>query len=211
MSKNKLTQLDSKRKNIKLNNIKLLPTTEIECGSQFCGYFTGLSVDVIGEQSAKFILNEHGCFGIGSDTILHLFMEEAFFLHHSLKCLRIMDLDSRELTTEDILNRFCSVKTDFIIKYVSYVFLRSKNWIVKSGLKFGGDFRKCIAFFQMYLFIFESSFTVLYKVGPRFYHAKFVVLVRDASKPEHTHTHCIQGHNRISESSKKVYISTYNL
>lgn len=154
MSKNKITQLDPKRKCLKLNNAKLLPTTETEC----CGYFTGMSVDVIGEPSTKFILNEHGCFGISDsaskliidseaefalkDKILHLFLEEAFFLYHTLKCLRIMDLDDRELKTEDILKKFCEVKPDFIIKYVSYVFLRSKNWIVKSGLKFGGDFRK---------------------------------------------------------------------
>lgn len=166
MSKNKITQFDAKRKRIKINNTKLLPTTETESPSQFCGYFTGMSVDVIGEQSEKFILNEHGCFGIGSDIadneaaeilqekILHLFMEEAFFLHHSLKCLRIMDLDNCELKTVDILNKFCSVKPDFIIKYVSYVFLRSKNWIVKSGLKFGGDFCKFVLEYTVFPNVF---------------------------------------------------------
>lgn len=132
-------------------------------------------------------------------------MEEAFFLHHTLKCLRIMDLDDRELQTEDILKKFCSVKPDFIIKYVAYVFLRSKNWIVKSGLKFGGDFCKFIYVHRIHIFTKCIFFTVLYKVGPRFYHAKFVVLVRNAIQPEHTQTHYIHGHTRISESSKKVF------
>lgn len=74
---------------------------------------------------------------------LNLFPEEAFFLHYSLKCLRIIDYFSNvELTTAEILDHFCSLKTNFITHFIAYQYFRSQNWVVKCGLKYGGDFRK---------------------------------------------------------------------
>lgn len=74
---------------------------------------------------------------------LVLFLEESFFLHYALRCLSIIDfISNKELSTDEILNKFCKIKPTFITHYVSYHYLRSKNWVIKSGLKFGGDFRK---------------------------------------------------------------------
>lgn len=75
---------------------------------------------------------------------LVLFPEEAFFLHFSLKCLTIYDFRQPDnpMTTDDFLDRCCKLNPNFISNYVAYHYLRSKNWVVKRGLKFGGDFRK---------------------------------------------------------------------
>lgn len=76
------------------------------------------------------------------EETLVLTLEESFFLHNTLKCLRIMDVNGKEMQTNDILLKYCSLKHQFWTHFVAYLYLRSKNWIVKCGLKFGGDFRK---------------------------------------------------------------------
>lgn len=74
---------------------------------------------------------------------LVLSLEETFFLHHSLRCLKILDFErNSELSTDEFLNICCSLKTNFILYFIVYHYYRSKGWIVKDGLKFGGDFRK---------------------------------------------------------------------
>lgn len=77
------------------------------------------------------------------EETLALLPEEAFFLHYSLRCLRVMDFDqTHELTTHDMLEKFCKNDSKFIQKFVVYHYYRSKNWVVKSGIKFGGEFCK---------------------------------------------------------------------
>lgn len=74
---------------------------------------------------------------------LVLSLEEAFFLHNSLRCLRIRNFEqTSETSTEEFLNICCALKKNFILHFVAYHYYRSKGWIVKDGLKFGGDFRK---------------------------------------------------------------------
>lgn len=78
------------------------------------------------------------------EETLALLPEEAFFLHYSLRCLRVMDFDqTHEFTTHEMLENFCKIDPKFIQKFVVYHYYRSKNWVVKSGLKFGGEFCKC--------------------------------------------------------------------
>lgn len=76
------------------------------------------------------------------EETLVLTLEESLFLHATLKCLRILDVEGKEMLTNDILLKYCSIKPHFWTHFVAYSYLRSKNWIVKCGLKFGGDFRK---------------------------------------------------------------------
>lgn len=79
------------------------------------------------------------------EETLSLLLEEAFFLHFSLRCLKIIDFDQTyTFTTEELLEAFCKIDAKFIQRFVVYHYYRSKNWVVKSGLKFGGDFRKFI-------------------------------------------------------------------
>lgn len=79
------------------------------------------------------------------EEALALQLEEAFFLHTALKCLRIMNFDeTNEFTTDELIQKFCNLNPKFIERYVAYQYYRSKNWVVKCGIKFGGDYRKCI-------------------------------------------------------------------
>lgn len=117
------------------------------------GYFTGASVDIFCPKSIE-LFYQNGCFGTrqhytaaaatpNSSGPLILFLEESFYLHSVIKCLRIVDLiTSNELNTDSLWHQFCCIKKNFILHYVAYAFLRSKNWVVKSGLKFGGNFGK---------------------------------------------------------------------
>lgn len=77
------------------------------------------------------------------EDALALLPEEAFFLHFSLRCLKVWNFNqTHEFTTEELLEQFCRADSKFVQKFIVYHFYRSKNWVVKSGLKFGGDFRK---------------------------------------------------------------------
>lgn len=91
------------------------------------------------------------------EDTLALFPEEAFFLHFSLRCLKILNFDqTHEYTTEEALEKFCNMNPKFIERFVVYHFYRSKNWVVRSGLKFGGDFRKSFYInFKVDNFFFE--------------------------------------------------------
>lgn len=73
---------------------------------------------------------------------LILFLEEAFFLLTNIRCLEIRDLDDSTIPADELWKTFCNIKDKFIECYVAYLYLKSKNWVIKSGAKFGGDFRK---------------------------------------------------------------------
>lgn len=94
---------------------------------------------------------------------LHLTLEEAFFLSFGLGCLQVIDLFGNCLSLDGMWQLFCKSQKDFIQKYVTYHYFRSKGWVVKPGIKFGGDF-------------------LLYKQGPPFYHASYIVLVEVIDK-----------------------------
>lgn len=77
------------------------------------------------------------------DETLALLPEEAFFLHYSLRCLRVLNFDqTHEFSTNELLTKFCDSDAKFIERFAVYQYYRAKNWVVKSGLKFGGDFCK---------------------------------------------------------------------
>lgn len=73
---------------------------------------------------------------------LVLFPEEAFFLHQFTDCLQVRDLDDVPISTESLWIKFRLLKETFVECYVAYLYLKSKNWVIKSGIKFGGDFCK---------------------------------------------------------------------
>lgn len=71
---------------------------------------------------------------------LHLTFEETFFLLFGLGCLQIVHFDGSLLDINNAWLYFCKEKPDFLQKYVVYHYYRSKGWVVKPGLKYGGDF-----------------------------------------------------------------------
>lgn len=77
------------------------------------------------------------------EETLALLPVEAFFLHYALKCLRVLNFEqTHEFTTHELLQKCCDSDSKFIERYIVYHYYRSKNWVVKSGIKFGGDFCK---------------------------------------------------------------------
>ncbi|XP_063702435.1 tRNA-splicing endonuclease subunit Sen2 [Culicoides brevitarsis] len=116
---------------------------------------------------------------------LKLFPEEAFFLHFSLKVLRIFDENDREMTSEEILMKFIEAKRNFVTNFVAYQYCRAKNWVVKDGTNFGSDF-------------------LLYQLGPQYFHSQFTVKVRNTLDTEDKFpSKQFLGWYRISETSKK--------
>lgn len=71
---------------------------------------------------------------------LILSLEEAYFLSFGLGCLQIVNESGTKLTLEESWNLFCQAKPNFFINFAVYHHFRSKGWIVKPGIKFGGDF-----------------------------------------------------------------------
>lgn len=71
---------------------------------------------------------------------LILTLQEAFFLVYGLGSLRIIDMNDQILNIEQTWQLFKETDKTFIPKYVVYHYFRSKGYIVKPGIKFGGDF-----------------------------------------------------------------------
>ncbi|KAG5888763.1 hypothetical protein JTB14_021508 [Gonioctena quinquepunctata] len=93
----------------------------------------------------------------GLKETVWLGLEEAFFLLESVKCLSITYNDNI-LSSEESWELFSETDPQFRQKYIVYHYYRAKNWVVKPGIKFGGDY-------------------LLYKQGPPFYHASYVVII----------------------------------
>lgn len=72
---------------------------------------------------------------------LWLGLEEAFFLASVVKCLNI-SFNGKIVSVEQLWELFQSSQPDFTRNYVVYFYYRCKNWVVKPGIKFGGDFSK---------------------------------------------------------------------
>lgn len=85
---------------------------------------------------------------------LNLLLEEALFLNFGLGCLYIFDIyGQKSLSSLDFWSLCLENDTRFIQRYVTYHHFRSKGWVVKSGLKFGGDFCKNCSSFEEILCI----------------------------------------------------------
>ncbi|XP_017796357.1 PREDICTED: tRNA-splicing endonuclease subunit Sen2 [Habropoda laboriosa] len=125
---------------------------------------------------------------------LYLTFEETFFLLYGIGCLNLIDFDGNLLDVDHAWHSFCKIDQNFIPKYVTYHYFRSKGWVVKPGLKYGGDF-------------------LLYKQGPPFYHASYIViidtldgdsLIRNQNKCMHKLTwNNLLGLERLSETAAK--------
>ncbi|XP_055917794.1 tRNA-splicing endonuclease subunit Sen2 [Eupeodes corollae] len=191
-----------KRKRIPHSQFKfpsdVLPTCEP--GEQVVGIFTGFSVEVSHPEHIR-KLYDAGCFGKGSksrscpefikqkilpdDALsenLILDLEESFFLAHYLKVLEIKDIHGVPCSSKEIFEKFLKVKSNFAESFVAYIYLRAKNWIVRSGTKFGANF-------------------LIYKKGLRFFHASFIVFVDYKREPHESKD--IKGIQRIAETSDK--------
>lgn len=73
---------------------------------------------------------------------LQLTFEETFFLMYGLGCLQLINYNGKLMSIVEAWNHFNEQDKHFFPKYIVYHYFRSKGWVVKPGLKFGGDFCK---------------------------------------------------------------------
>ncbi|XP_053676181.1 uncharacterized protein LOC128726400 [Anopheles nili] len=128
------------------------------------------------------------CNAVSSEPLC-LFLEEAFFLMQELKLLELKTVFNKPIDIPEAFDKFRKAKRNFFVCYCAYLYLKSKNWIIKSGIKFGGDF-------------------VIYVRGPQFYHASYIVLIHDVLNGKFSNSHSVdgldfQGLNRIAETTAK--------
>ncbi|CAB3234084.1 unnamed protein product [Arctia plantaginis] len=90
--------------------------------------------------------------------------QEAFFLLYGLGCLQIVNLDNTLLNIESCWDLFTTLDKHFIAKYVVFHYYRSRGYVVKPGIKFGGDY-------------------LLYRDGPAISHSDYIVIIRHDIKP----------------------------
>ncbi|SPP82289.1 tRNA-splicing endonuclease subunit Sen2 [Drosophila guanche] len=183
-------QCKKKRCSFRNSNATPLP----EQGERYHGVFTGLSVEISEPTQAK-SLHDSGCYGKGSksrggpasgdeDETLLLGLEESCFLAFYLKVLDIQNLSGTSLGWEEFLKAAKDLNDRFVENLACYLYLKSKNWVIKSGIKFGGDF-------------------LIYKQSPQHFHASFLVIVQTPADFDYYQPKNLKGVQRVAETSDK--------
>ncbi|CAN0896288.1 tRNA-splicing endonuclease subunit Sen2-2 [Linum grandiflorum] len=122
------------------------------------GSLSGITVLLPIEPSQAELLTS-ACFGRPiTNQLFHLSLEEAFYLCHSLKCLKIKKGNTSLFTVEELWQYMKSKVPTFPVFYKAYAHLRSKNWVVWPGSQYGVDF-------------------VAYRHHPSLVHSEYTVIV----------------------------------
>ncbi|KAI8042000.1 tRNA-splicing endonuclease subunit Sen2 [Drosophila gunungcola] len=183
-----------KRKRCYNKNFSFTPFPSCENRNRVQGRFTGLSVEIIDPGGAK-SLYDNGCFGKGSksrggptsgdeDETLLLGMEESCFLAYFLEILDIKSPTGALMDFHMFFKAAIELNERFVENLACYLYLKSKNWVIKSGIKFGGDF-------------------LVYKQSPSLYHASFLVIVQMPSDLDYYKSKNLKGVQRVAETSDK--------
>lgn len=131
--------------------------------SESQGILSGCSV-LLGADAEQARLFNHACFGRPIITAekdkqwFQLSLEEAFYLCHSLNCLKVVGEGNHVKDSNQLWDYMVSVRDTFPIFYKAYSHLRMKNWVVRSGSQYGVDF-------------------VAYRHHPSLVHSEYAVLV----------------------------------
>jgi tRNA-splicing endonuclease subunit Sen2 len=119
---------------------------------------------VLGVNPHQAILLNQAAFGrfvenAGADKQwFQLGAEEVFYLCHALKCIAVESGSEKHMSEGELWDHLCSASESFPEMYKAYSHLRSKNWVVRSGLQYGTDF-------------------VAYRHHPALVHSEFAVVV----------------------------------
>ncbi|XP_060168874.1 tRNA-splicing endonuclease subunit Sen2-1-like [Lycium barbarum] len=132
------------------------------------GLLSGTSVLLKVDALQTDLLNRT-CFGRPKVTAeeneqwFQLSMEEAFYLYHSLMCIKIVDHNDCEQNSHELWKYMTSKKENFPVLFKAFSHLRSKNWVVRSGSQYGVDF-------------------VAYRHHPALVHSEYAVLVLSSAQ-----------------------------
>ncbi|KAH8246337.1 hypothetical protein KR038_000990, partial [Drosophila bunnanda] len=190
----KMFTFQCKRKRCPHRNSNFSPFPICENGESYRGTFTGLSVEIRDPAQAQ-SLYDNGCFGKGSksrggpasgdeDETLLLGLEESCFLAFYLEVLGIENLSGCAMDFQAFLTAAKQLNERFVENLACYLYLKSKNWVIKSGIKFGGDF-------------------LIYKQSPGLYHASFLVIVQTSGDVDYYQSKNLKGVQRVAETSDK--------
>lgn len=125
---NRRKEWSEKNKSKETNKVIVVPDSDEETSND---YFTNLKPEYRLDQS-------------GIKETVWLGLDEAFFLSFVVTCLNIY-ADDRILTASEAWNIFSECNPHFKYDYAVYFYFRAKNWVVKPGIKFGGDYRKYLS------------------------------------------------------------------
>lgn len=121
--------------------------------------------DVLFEATSELVdLLNRSCFGREINTCekskqwFQFGLEEAFYLHHQLQALTIVTESNQIVNGIELWVYMSSKAPRFAELYKAYAHLRTKNWVVRLGTQYGGDF-------------------VAYRHHPALVHSEYVVLV----------------------------------
>ncbi|KAF6175947.1 hypothetical protein GIB67_003435 [Kingdonia uniflora] len=143
------------------NIVARLQSSLIQSGT--CGFLSGCGVLLEISHDQVGLLN-HACFGrpvTTADTDTNWFrlsLEEAFYMHHCLKCVEIIGEDKSPKRDDELWECMKLKKRTFLEFYKAYSHLRGKNWVVRSGSQYGVDF-------------------VAYRHHPALVHSEYAVIV----------------------------------
>lgn len=110
-------------------------------------------------------------------------LSESLFLVEEKK-LKVLDNKEKEIKKNDLLKKFERLDKKFKTKYFVFRDLRKKGYIVKTGLKFGAEFR-----------VYEKGKSIAKD------HSKWIVFPVD--EREKLTWHDFAAKNRVSHSTKK--------
>lgn len=79
--------------------------------------------------------------GFPMTETLQLTFEETFFLMYGLGCLQLVNYDGSFFSILDAWKHFNKQDKHFLPRYIVYHYYRSNGWVVKPGIKYGGDYR----------------------------------------------------------------------
>jgi len=115
------------------------------------------------------------------DKIKYSFSEGMYLLENKKILIKIKN---KILTKEEAQEKFKRIDKKFSLKYSIYRDLRKKGYVVKTGLKFGADFR-----------VYEKE------KNPENSHAKWLVFVEHENSKNSWQDFCAK--NRVAHSTKK--------
>lgn len=110
-----------------------------------------------------YVLNQKSKFGEKKDDKVYYTPLEILYLLNNKKIE--INLGKKILTEEELLKIFQKEDKDILTKYLVFSDLRKKGYIVKTGLKFGAEFR-----------IYETNKDVEYG------HSKWILVIENESK-----------------------------
>jgi tRNA-intron endonuclease, archaea type len=117
-----------------------------------------------------------------SDKIVYM-LEEAFFLVETGK-MEVLSSSYKILKRDEVLKKLARADKKFLVRYAVFRDLRKKGYVVKSGLKFGADFR-----------VYEKG----KKIGGG--HSKWICFASDESNNMRWQE--FSSMNRVAHSTKK--------